>query len=280
MSPAAAARVPGRRGLAPARVIVVAFGAAVAIGTLLLLLPVASEPGVDTTAVDALFTATSAVSVTGLVVTDTATHWSAFGEVVILVLVQLGGFGIMTLSSLVALVLSRRLGLRRRLVAQTETSALNAGDVRRVVIGVAVISAVVEGVTALVLTWRFHTDTDSDLSESLWLGVFHAVTAFNNAGFALFSDNLVGFVDDWWLCIVISVAIIAGGLGLPGLRRPLRQPPTAQAVVVAHQADPRHHRRPPRRGHRADRRQRVDEPRHARCPRRPRPTARQLVRRR
>ena len=229
MSPPAAARVPGRRGLAPARVIVVAFGAAVAVGTLLLLLPVASEPGVDTTAVDALFTATSAVSVTGLVVTDTATHWSAFGEVVILVLVQLGGFGIMTLSSLVALVLSRRLGLRRRLVAQTETSALNAGDVRRVVIGVAVISAVVEGVTALVLTWRFHTDTGSDLLESLWLGVFHAVTAFNNAGFALFSDNLVGFVDDWWLCIVISVAIIAGGLGFPvyddlsgNLRRPKR----------------------------------------------------------
>lgn len=229
MSTRAPSGVGRPKWLSPARAIVVAFASAVAVGTALLLLPAASEPGVDTTAVDALFTATSAVSVTGLVVTDTASHWSAFGEAVILVLVQLGGFGIMTLSSLVALLLSRRLGLRRRLAAQAETSALNTGDVRRVVVGVAVVSATVEGVTAVVLAWRFYSDAGSNLLESVYLGLFHAVTAFNNAGFTLFDNSLIGFVDDWWLCLVISVAVIAGGLGFPvyddlagDLRRPRR----------------------------------------------------------
>jgi trk system potassium uptake protein len=208
-------------------VIVAAFAAAVVVGTLLLLLPIATAPGRDTTVVDALFTATSAVSVTGMAVTDTATHWSGFGEAVIVVLVQLGGFGIMTLSALVALVLSRKLGLRRRQVAQAETSSLNPGDVRRVVVGVAVVSATAELVTALVLTWRFHVDTGSGLGESVWLGVFHAVTSFNNAGFSLFSDNLMGFVGDWWVCLVIGAAVIAGGLGFPvydDLRANARRP--------------------------------------------------------
>jgi len=208
-------------------VIVIAFGAAVVVGAALLMLPVAAEPGVETTPVEAIFTATSAVSVTGLVVADTASHWSAFGEVVILLLVQLGGFGIMTLSSLVALLLSRRLGLRRRLAAQAETSALNPGDVRRVVVGVAVVSATVEAAAAVVLAWRFSHDTGSNLLESAYLGAFHAVTAFNNAGFTLFADNLMGFVGDWWVCVVIGIAVIAGGLGFPvydDLRSSWRRP--------------------------------------------------------
>ena len=195
--------------------IVAAFGGAIAIGTALLLVPVASAPGQSTSLMDALFTATSAVSVTGLVVNDTATHWSTFGEVVILLLIQLGGFGIMTLSSLVALLLSRRLGLRQRLVAQAETNSLNPGDVRRVVIGVAAVSLAVEGLASLVLTWRFVLDEGVGLGEASYQGVFHAVSAFNNAGFSLFSNSLVAFVGDWWLCLTIGLAVIAGGIGFP-----------------------------------------------------------------
>jgi trk system potassium uptake protein TrkH len=206
-----------RRRLAahPARVVVLSFGSAALLGTGLLLLPFATAPGADTSPIDALFTATSAVSVTGLVVVDTGGHWSRFGQLVILALMQLGGFGIMTLSSLVALLFSRRLGLRQRLIAQTETNTLDAGDVRRVVKGVALVSVLVEGAAAIVLTWRFAVDQDVGLAEAAYRGVFHAVSAFNNAGFSLFSDSLVAFVGDWWLCLTIGVAVIAGGIGFP-----------------------------------------------------------------
>jgi potassium uptake TrkH family protein len=196
-------------------VIVGAFAAAIAVGTVLLLLPFATSPGHSTDPFDALFTATSAVSVTGLIVTDTADHWSGFGQVVIMVLIQLGGFGIMTLSSLVALLLSRRLGLTHRLRAQAETNALNPGDVRRVVLGVALISLVFEAIATVVLTWRFFVDEGVDLPEAFYRGIFHAVSSFNNAGFSLFDDSLEQFVGDWWLCLTIGLATIAGGIGFP-----------------------------------------------------------------
>ncbi len=195
--------------------IVAAFGAAIAFGTALLLVPFSTAEGQSTDPLEALFTATSAVSVTGLVVADTAEHWSRFGQTVILILIQLGGFGIMTLSSLVALVLSRRFGLRHRQVAQTETNTLNPGEVRRVVAGVALVSLVIEAITTVILTWRFATDEGVGLGEAAYQGLFHAVSAFNNAGFSLFSDSLVAFVGDWWLCLVIGLAVIAGGIGFP-----------------------------------------------------------------
>lgn len=209
------AGLASRRVRSPARTIVVVFAAAIAVGTGLLLLPFSTAPGRDSTVLDASFTSTSAVSVTGLAVTDTASHWSTFGQVVILVLIQLGGFGIMTLSSLVALLLSRRLGLRRRQAAQAEVGALNPGDVRRVVVGVALVSLTIESLAAVVLTWRFAVDEGTGLGEAAYQGIFHAVSAFNNAGFSLFSDNLMGFVGDWWLCLSIGLAVIAGGLGFP-----------------------------------------------------------------
>jgi potassium uptake TrkH family protein len=203
------------RALSPSRVVVLAFAAAIAVGTLLLMLPASTASGSITNPGEALFTATSAVCVTGLTVVDTATHWSTFGQVVIMLLVQIGGFGIMTLSSLVALTLSRKLGLRQRLFAQAETGTNDPGEVRRVLIGVAAFSLLFESVAAVILTWRFWVDTDVSLGRATYLGVFHAVTSFNNAGFALFSDNLMGFVTDWWLCITVGLAVIAGGIGFP-----------------------------------------------------------------
>lgn len=199
----------------PAQVVVTAFAGAVAVGTVLLLLPVSRVGDEGAPFVTALFTATSAVCVTGLVTVDTATYWSPFGQAVILGLIQVGGFGIMTLASIIGLLLSRRMGLRSRLTAAVETKSVGLGDVRTVVRGVLLITVVVESVIAALLTVRFAAVYDDDLPTALWHGVFHAVSSFNNAGFALYSDNLIGFLDDAFVLLPISVAVIVGGLGFP-----------------------------------------------------------------
>ncbi|MFC4002639.1 TrkH family potassium uptake protein [Prauserella oleivorans] len=199
----------------PARIVVLAFALAATCGTVLLMLPVSSESGEPTGVVDALFTAVSAVCVTGLTVVDTPGHWSTVGEVVILGLIQLGGLGIMTTATLLGLLVSRRFALRLTLTAQAETKALDLGDARRVVRGVVSVSLVFELIVALLLAARFLTGYDYDLDRALYHGIFHAVSAFNNAGFALYTDNLMGFVTDPWICLPISVAVLAGGLGFP-----------------------------------------------------------------
>jgi potassium uptake TrkH family protein len=165
--------------------------------------------------VDALFTATSAICVTGLIVVDTPTYWTQFGQVVILGLIQIGGLGIMTLASLLALLVARKLGLRSRLITQAERAAPELSDVRRLLISVAILSAVFELAAATVLTARLWLSYDLDFGSAVYRGVFHAVSAFNNAGFALYSDNLVGFVTDGWISLTIAFAVIAGGLGFP-----------------------------------------------------------------
>ncbi|WP_079166905.1 TrkH family potassium uptake protein [Streptomyces oceani] len=211
----------------PAQVVVAGFATAIAIGTGLLMLPVArSGPG-GAGALEALFTSTSAVCVTGLIVVDTPVYWSGFGQAVILGLIQVGGFGIMTFASLLVLLVSHRMGLKTRMTAAAETKTLGLGDVRTVVTGVVKVSLLLEAITALVLVLRFATAYDESWPRAVWLGVFHAVSAFNNAGFALRSDSLMGFVTDPWICLPIALAVIAGGLGFPvlfELRRRLRRP--------------------------------------------------------
>ena len=199
----------------PAQVVVVAFALAILVGTLVLMLPVSREGTDGAPFMVALFTSTSAVCVTGLVVVDTPSYWSTFGEMTILALIQVGGFGIMTLASLLGLLVFRRLGLRSRLTAAAETKATGLGDVRTVVKGVVVISLVFEAVTALLLTLRLAWGYDEEWGRAAYLGVFHSVSAFNNAGFALYSDSLMGFVSDPWICLPIAFAVIAGGLGFP-----------------------------------------------------------------
>jgi potassium uptake TrkH family protein len=167
--------------------------------------------------VAALFTAVSAVCVTGLIVVDTPTYWSTFGEVVILGLIQIGGIGIMTLATLLGLVIARRIGLRLQLTAQAETKALGLGEVSRVVIRVIAISVIIEALTALVLVARFALFYDQPPGRAAYLGVFHAVSAFNNAGFALFPDNMISFATDPWICLPMGVATILGGIGFPVL---------------------------------------------------------------
>lgn len=152
---------------------------------------------------------------TGLAVVDTATYWSTFGHVVLLVLMQIGGFGIMALASLLGLTIARRLGLTGRLVAQAETHSVGLGDLRGVLLRVSVFTVVVEAVVAVALTGRFWLGYGHGLGESAWLGLFHSVSGFNQTGFSLFSDNMVGFVADWWICLPLIVAIIAGSIGFP-----------------------------------------------------------------
>lgn len=212
----------------PAQVVVAGFATAVLIGTILLMLPL-SRAGAEGHAplLAALFTSTSAVCVTGLVVVDTPTYWSGFGQVVILGLIQVGGFGIMTMASLLGLLVSRRMGLRTRLNAAAETRSLGIGDVRAVLVGVLKVTLVFEVLTALLLSGRFWLGYDLSPGRAVYEGVFHSVSAFNNAGFALYSDSLMGFVTDPWICLPIAVAVIFGGLGFPvlfELRRHLRRP--------------------------------------------------------
>lgn len=133
----------------------------------------------------------------------------------------------MTLASIVGLLISRRLGLRSRLIAAAETKQVGLEDLRSVVIGVAKVSLTVEAVVAVLLTARFMLGYQEPLGRAVYLGVFHAVSSFNNAGFALFSDNLMGFVGDPWICLPIAAATIIGGLGFPVLfeiRRRWRRP--------------------------------------------------------
>ncbi|MFI6510798.1 TrkH family potassium uptake protein [Streptosporangium sp. NPDC050855] len=199
----------------PSRVVVLAFLTAVLSGTGLLLLPVSVEDGVSASWTSALFTATSAVCVTGLAVHDTAAHWSVFGEVVLMVLMQIGGFGIMTLSSILALIVSGKLGLRARLNTQAETKTLGPGDVRQVIVGVAKVTLVAEVLTATVLAVRFVVGYGEPVGRAVYYGVFHAVSSFTNGGFALWPDSMMRFVRDPWICIPLMLAVVAGGLGFP-----------------------------------------------------------------
>jgi potassium uptake TrkH family protein len=199
----------------PAQLVSLAFAVAIVVGAGLLMLPVATQGPGGASFLTAAFTSTSAICVTGLIVVDTATYWTHFGQAVIMVLVQIGGLGIMTLASTLALVVARRLGLRSRLIAQAETGALELGDIRRILIGVATLSLLFEAIAATVLALRFAISYDYSAGSAIWRGVFHAVTSFNNAGFALWSDNLVQFVTDGWISMTISLAVICGGLGFP-----------------------------------------------------------------
>jgi trk system potassium uptake protein len=200
--------------LHPTRLIIGAYALVVAIGTVLLMLPVATPDGTATAFETAVFTATSALTVTGLVVVDTATEWSRFGQVVVLVLIQLGGFGITTFASVLAVLVFRRLGLRARLATQLEQNTPELGQMRGLIQRIAVFYVVVEMIGVLVLTVAFWR-TGTGFVTALWDGTFHAISAFNNAGFSTFSDSLIGFNGDALVLMPVMVLVILGGIGFP-----------------------------------------------------------------
>jgi trk system potassium uptake protein TrkH len=200
-----------RRGWSPPQLIVLSFAAAIAVGTVLLRLPVAHAPHASIGWLDALFTATSAVCVTGLVVVDTGRDFNLLGQAVVLVLIQMGGLGILTVGTLLALLTGRRLRFRERLNLQTQLSALQVGGVVRLVRRIVAVVLAVELAGALLLYPRM--SAGADRGAGAWQAVFHAVSAFNNAGFSLHADSLSRYVDDLVVNVVVLALVALGGLG-------------------------------------------------------------------
>jgi Trk-type K+ transport system membrane component len=200
----------------PAQVIVLGFVGAIVAGTGVLMLPMAKQGEGGAGFLEALFTATSSVCVTGLIVVDTPTFWTPFGQAVIMVLIQLGGFGVMSFGALLGVLLAGRLGLKSRISAAAETKSAGFGDVRTVLLGVLRFSLLTEAALASILMLRFIIGYGYSPGRALWEGVFHAVSSFNNAGFALYSDNLMGFAGDPWVCLPIAAAVIIGYGYSPG----------------------------------------------------------------
>ncbi len=197
--------------LTPAQTLVLGFLVAIAVGTVLLTLPAASADGESMGLVNALFEATSAVCVTGLVVVDTGSELSLFGQLVIMALIQIGGLGIMTMSTLVALILGKRIGLKERILIQRSMGYVNLAGLVRLTRYVLFIAAVIQGTGALLLTlwWA----RQYPLGQAAYLGIFHSISAFNNAGFDLFGVSLEGYVTDPYVNIVMGALIVIGGVG-------------------------------------------------------------------
>lgn len=204
-----------RWGWHPVRVAPTAYAAGWLVGTGLLMLPISTQPGRTTGWWEASFTSMSALCITGLAIVDTPTHWSFFGQAVILLLIQVGGFGIMTLSTLIMVQLvGGRATLSQSLMAIGETKARSFGDLRGLPLRILATMLVAEACVATWLVVRFRMYTGS-WGEAAWQGLFHAVSAFNNAGFSLYSTNLIGFNADPWIMIPICAAVVLGGLGFP-----------------------------------------------------------------
>lgn len=197
----------------PPRVLVFGFAAVIALGTALLRLPAMAADGRPTPFIDALFTAVSAVCVTGLTPLDIAGHWSFAGQLTILALVQIGGLGFMTLATMAAIFLRRRITLRERLILQESFNQSSIEGIVRLVLKVIRYTLVLESVGALLLTVRFLFDMPPE--RAVWFGIFHAVSFFNNAGFDLMGGfrSLTGYVGDPAVTLVTAFLALAGGLG-------------------------------------------------------------------
>ncbi|HLG44451.1 MAG TPA: potassium transporter TrkG, partial [Nitrospirales bacterium] len=193
-----------------AQIVPLAFLGVILAGTLLLMVPFATTGG-GIRFLDALFTMTSAVCVTGLIVLDTPNDFSTFGQLVILLGIQVGGFGYSTMATLLLLALGRRIGLRERMMMMEVLSTLSMEGLVRFVKVIVAITLLVEGTGALILAVRFSSDMDP--LRALYVGVFHAVTAFNNAGFSLFSESLLHYRSDVTVNLTVTVLIVLGGVG-------------------------------------------------------------------
>ncbi len=202
-----------RPTLSPAQTIILGFAALILTGGVLLSLPVASESGRATPFLTALFTANSAVCVTGLVVVDTAEHYSPFGELVIMLLIQLGGFGYMTSWALLALILGWRIGLRERMILTEAYNLYAVGGVVRFTRRIVLLALAIEAIGAAVLTLRWLREVP--IGRAIYMGIFHSISAFNNAGFDLMGGftSLTAYVGDPVITLAMAALIIIGGLG-------------------------------------------------------------------
>ena len=187
-------------------------------GTMLLLLPQATVSGRKTTVLDALFTATSAVCVTGLSVVDTATHWTGFGKAIIMFLIQIGGLGIVTVVSIGILLVADRIGLSHTRILAADLRTDSYSSVSKLVRNIVLTTLAFEAIFAVLIAARFFFAYDYGFQTAAVHGVFHSISAWNNAGFALYTDSFIGFANDWFLSIAICLAVIFGGIGFPVLQ--------------------------------------------------------------
>ena len=204
-----------KKQTSPARVVLLGFLALIGLGTVLLMLPFAARSGHATPFLDALFTATSATCVTGLVVRDTFTYWAPFGQVVILLLIQIGGMGVVTMAVTAFILSGRKIGLRQRFMMQVSIDAPQVGGIVRLTGFIVKTTLVVEGVGAVLLALRFVPEYHW---KGLWFAIFHAVSAFCNAGFDLMGErgpfsSLTGYTRDPLVCLTIMGLIFVGGVG-------------------------------------------------------------------
>ena len=213
--------------LHPVRLLPLSFLALIVVGTVLLLLPFAHAGEGSASVPAAIFQSTSAVTVTGLASVDTPTYWTTAGQVILLVLVEVGGLGIVALATLLGLFVGGRLGLRTSLVAQADMHVVSLGEVRPLFRRVAVTMVFFQVLIAAVLTVRYRLGYFDDLGTSVWHGVFDSVMSFNNAGFSLNPDSIARYAGDATVILAMSAGVFVGALGFPvaaelfqGWRRP------------------------------------------------------------
>ncbi|WP_246637695.1 TrkH family potassium uptake protein [Crassaminicella profunda] len=199
--------------LNPAQILVLGFASVILMGGILLSLPIASKSGHSVGFINAIFTSTSAVCVTGLVVVDTATHWTVFGQTVIILLIQIGGLGFMSMATFFALIFGKRITLRERLVMQEALNQFNISGIVRLTKYILITTFSIEGIGAILLSFKFIPIYG--VPKGIGLSIFHAISAFCNAGFDLIGNfrSLTPFADDFLINIVICFLIITGGLG-------------------------------------------------------------------
>lgn len=197
--------------LNPARILLISFLCAITAGALLLMLPASTTDHKGAAFIDALFTATSAVCVTGLIVQDTGTFFSGFGQAVILALIQAGGLGIMTFSTLYTLLLGRRLGWKQEAQMREITESTSVPQMYRLIIAIVTSTLLFEFAGSVILTLHFLPGMG--LYPAIKTACFHCVSAFCNAGFSLFSTNLSGYTGDYVVNLTVITLIIFGGLG-------------------------------------------------------------------
>ena len=201
----------------PPVLVMLTFFLAVFIGALLLMLPVATSFGKETSLLGALFTSTSATCVTGLIVYDTGTHFSIFGQIIILSLIQIGGLGIMTISSAFAIILGQKMSLKRESIMQNVIGESNKLDMISLVRNVIVVTITLELLGAVILYFTFISKSYS-VNQAIYHSIFHSISAFCNAGFCLYPDSLVRYLDNFNINFVITSLIIMGGIGFPVMK--------------------------------------------------------------
>ncbi len=193
------------------RTICAGFLMLIAVGTILLLLPFSTATGTWNDPIVALFTATSAVCVTGLIVVDTGSYYSPLGQAIILLLIQVGGLGYMTATTVLILILKRRLGLKDRIAVQQSMDTRGLSGTKTLITSIISMTMIFELTGTFLLIPVFSQDYGN--AKGLWLAIFHSISAFNNAGFSLFSDSLIQYAQSTWITLVITTLVIFGGLG-------------------------------------------------------------------